>query len=243
MKNYAAFVHKFRFIIIVFTLLLTFLMANGAKLLFSNPDTDYRTFFNDDNPELLAFNFIQNNFTKSDNALIVISPKSGDVFNSNSLAAIQWLTMEAWQLSHSTRVDSIANYQHTEADGDDLTVAELYEEADGLTVTQLEHIKNVVLNEELLLRRLIAENGGAAGINVTFTLPDDADQTIEFKTISSEIYSVRSEFKKQFPNHDIYLTGIVMMNQAFGDAGENDAKNLLPFMYLIVLIILIIIFR
>ena len=243
MKNYAAFVHKFRFIIIVFTLLLTFLMANGAKLLFSNPDTDYRTFFNDDNPELLAFNFIQNNFTKSDNALIVISPKSGDVFNSNSLAAIQWLTMEAWQLSHSTRVDSIANYQHTEADGDDLTVAELYEEADGLTVTQLEHIKNVVLNEELLLRRLIAENGGAAGINVTFTLPDDADQTIEFKTISSEIYSVRSEFKKQFPNHDIYLTGIVMMNQAFGDAGENDAKNLLPFMYLIVLIILIIMLR
>ena len=243
MKNYAAFVHKFRFIIIVFTLLLTFLMANGAKSLFSNPDTDYRTFFNDDNPELLAFNFIQNNFTKSDNALIVISPKSGDVFNSNSLAAIQWLTMEAWQLSHSTRVDSIANYQHTEADGDDLTVAELYEEADGLTVTQLEHIKNVVLNEELLLRRLIAENGGAAGINVTFTLPDDADQTIEFKTISSEIYSVRSEFKKQFPNHDIYLTGIVMMNQAFGDAGENDAKNLLPFMYLIVLIILIIMLR
>ena len=243
MKNYAAFVHKFRFIIIVFTLLLTFLMANGAKLLFSNPDTDYRTFFNDDNPELLAFNFIQNNFTKSDNALIVISPKSGDVFNSNSLAAIQWLTMEAWQLSHSTRVDSIANYQHTEADGDDLTVAELYEEADELTVTQLEHIKNVVLNEELLLRRLIAENGGAAGINVTFTLPDDADQTIEFKTISSEIYSVRSEFKKQFPNHDIYLTGIVMMNQAFGDAGENDAKNLLPFMYLIVLIILIIMLR
>ena len=243
MKNYAAFVHKFRFIIIVFTLLLTFLMANGAKLLFSNPDTDYRTFFNDDNPELLAFNFIQNNFTKSDNALIVISPKSGDVFNSNSLAAIQWLTMEAWQLSHSTRVDSIANYQHTEADGDDLTVAELYEEADELTVTQLEHIKNVVLNEELLLRRLIAENGGAAGINVTFTLPDDADQTIEFKTISSEIYSVRSEFKKQFPNNDIYLTGIVMMNQAFGDAGENDAKNLLPFMYLIVLIILIIMLR
>jgi len=34
-----------------------------------------------------------------------------------------------------------------------------------------------------------------------------------------------------------------MMNQAFGDAGESDAKNLLPIMYLVVLIILIIMLR
>ena len=100
MKNYAAVIHKFRFIFIIFTLLLTVLLANGAKLLFSNPDNDYRTFFNDDNPELIAFDFIQNNFTKSDSALIVISPKKGDVFNPNSLAAVQWLTEQAWQLTH-----------------------------------------------------------------------------------------------------------------------------------------------
>ena len=243
MKNYAAFVDKFRFIIIAFTLLLTFLMANGAKLLFNNTDNDYRTYFNDDNPELLAFDFIQNSYTKSDNALIVISPKTGDVFNPNSLAAIQWLTQQAWQLTHSTRVDSIANYQHTETDGDNLTVAELYEETAGLTPAQLERIKNIVLNEELLLRRLIAENSETAGINVTFTLPDDADQTIEFKTIANELFTMRSEFRKQFPEHDIYLTGIVMMNQAFADASISDAENLLPITYLIVLIILIIMLR
>ena len=100
-----------------------------------------------------------------------------------------------------------------------------------------------MLNEKLLVRRLIAENGGAAGINVTFTLPDEADQTIEFKTIAAEVFAIRAEFRKQFPEHDIYLTGIVMMNQAFGDAGESDAKNLLPIMYLVVLIILIIMLR
>ena len=243
MKNYAEFIHKFRFIIILFTVLLTALMFFGAAKLFKNQDTDYRTFFNDDNPELIAFDSIQNNYTKSDNALIVISPKTGDVFNQNSLAAIQWLTEQAWQLKHSTRVDSIANYQHTEADGDDLTVAELYEETNNLEIKQLNRIQNVVLNEKLLVRRLIAENGGAAGINVTFTLPDEADQTIEFKTIAAEVFAIRAEFRKQFPEHDIYLTGIVMMNQAFGDAGESDAKSLLPIMYLVVLIILIIMLR
>lgn len=243
MNNYANFIYKFRYLVIIASIALTVVFAIGAKKLFSNPDTDYRTFFHDDNPELLAFDFIQNNFTKSDNALFVIAPKSGDVFNQASLAGIQWLTEEAWQLPHSTRVDSIANYQHTEAQGDDLTVAELYEQADQLQEAGLNRIKKIVLNEALLVNRLIAKDGGAAGVNVTFTLPDEADQTIEFKMIAEQIYKIRASFKEKFPDHDIYLTGIVMMNQAFGAAGESDAQKLLPMMYIVVLIILIIMLR
>ncbi len=243
MKNYASFVNRFRYLVILLCLGLTFLFANGAGKLFANPDNDYRTFFSNDNPELLAFDFIQNNFTKSDNALFVVAPKSGDVFNQTSLEAIQWLTDEAWQLTHSTRVDSIANYQHTEAEGDELIVSELYEDSNSLQNADFKRIQNIVLNEQLLVKRLIADDGRAAGINVTFTLPDDADQTIEFTTIAEEIYAIRAAFKEKFVDHDIYLTGIVMMNQAFGAAGESDAKNLMPLMYLVVLVILIVMLR
>ncbi len=243
MKKYASFINRFRYVVILLTFGLAFIFANGAGKLFSNPDNDYRTFFSDDNPELLAYDFIQNTYTKSDNALFVISPKNGDVFNNNTLDAIQWITDQAWQLTHSTRVDSIANYQHTEAEGDDLIVAELYEEANTLGSLDQQKIQNIVLNEQLLIKRLIASDGKAAGINVTFTLPDEADQTIEFKTIADEIYSIRENFLEKYPEHDMYLTGIVMMNQAFGEAGENDAKTLMPIMYLVVLIILIIMLR
>lgn len=243
MKNYAEFIYRFRYLILVVTLALTMLFSLGAKTLFSNPDNDYRTFFNADNPELIAFDFIQDTFTKSDNALLVVVPTSGDVFNPNSLNAIQWLTEQSWQLSHSTRVDSISNYQHTEAQGDDLIVAELYEEANTLQTNDLQRIKDIVINEPLLIKRLIATDGEAAGINVTFTLPDEADQTTEFKKIANELYKIRSTFKEKFPEHDFYLTGIVMMNQAFADAGESDAMNLLPIMYLVVLVILILMLR
>ena len=243
MKNYASLVYKFRYLIIILSLVLTVLFGNGAGKLFSNPDNDYRTFFSDDNPELLAFENIQNNFSKSDNALFVIAPKTGDVFNTNSLEAIQWLTDEAWQLTHSTRVDSIANYQHTQADGDDLIVAELYEDTASLTDNQINQIQNIVLNEPLLVERLIADDGGAAGVNVTFTLPDEADQTIEFAKIADEIFSIRENFQSQYPELDIYLTGIVMMNQAFAEAGESDAVTLLPIMYLVVLVVLVIMLR
>ena len=243
MKNYANFIYKFRFLIIILTIALTVVFGKGSGILFSNPDNDYRTFFSPDNPELLAFETIQNNFSKSDNALFVIAPKSGDVFNPKSLEAIQWVTEEAWQLTHSTRVDSIANYQHTQANGDDLIVSELYEDATSLNSNELQNINNIVLNEPLLVKRLIGVDGGAAGINVTFTLPDEADQTIEFTTIANEIFSIRENFKDKYPDHDIYLTGIVMMNQAFGEAGEKDAATLLPIMYLVVLIVLIVMLR
>ena len=238
MENYSSFINRYRYVVILLTLLLTGFMANGAGILFSNPDNDYRTFFSPDNPELVAYDVIQDNFSKSDNALIVISPKSGTVFNNTSLDAIQWLTDQAWQLKHGTRVDSIANYQHTSAEEDDLIVAELYEDANSLTEEDHQRISDVVLNEQLLVKRLIATNGEAAGINVTFTLPDDADQTIEFKEIANQIYEIREKFIEKFSEHDIYLTGIVMMNQAFGEAGEKDALTLVPAMYGVVFVIL-----
>lgn len=243
MENYSSLLNRFRYLIIATTLLLTFFMAKGAGILFSNPDNDYRTFFSSDNPELLAYDVIQDNFSKSDNALFVISPKQGTVFNNKSLDAIQWLTEQAWQLKHGTRVDSIANYQHTSAEQDDLIVAELYDDANALTSADHKRIEQIVLNEQLLVKRLIASDGKAAGINVTFTLPDEADQTVEFKEIADQIYSIREAFSDKYPNHDIYLTGIVMMNQAFGEAGEKDAVTLLPIMYVVVLIVLIVMLR
>jgi predicted RND superfamily exporter protein len=243
MENYSNFIQRFRYLVILLTLGITAVMLNGTGILFSKPDNDYRSFFGDNNPELMAFEFIQDNFAKSDNALFVIAPKEGDVFNNNTLEAIQWVTEEAWLLNDSTRVDSIANYQHTQAEEDNLIVAELFEDTSSLDDAQRQEIADIVLNEQLLVKRLIAEDGNAAGVNVTFTIADDADQTVVFKDIANQIYDVRSRFYEKYPDHDMYLTGIVMMNQAFGEAGEKDAQTLMPIMYLVVLIILAVILR
>jgi len=248
MERYTSAVQQFRFVIIIASFVLMALMAKGAGILFGNQDNDYRTFFSPDNPELMAYDFIQETYTKADNALLVISPKesregNNQIFTNKSLEAIQWLTEESWQLSFSARVDSISNYQHTEAEGDDMLVAELYEDANSLSQTDRERIANIVINEKLLVRRLIASNGNAAGVNVTFSIADDADQTIVFTDIANEIYALREEFNKKYPDLELYLTGIVMMNQAFADAGQSDAESLVPIMYLIVMIILFIMLR
>ena len=116
------FVLQHPWMVVVLSILLIGAIGSGARYLqFKN---DYRMFFSEDNPQLQAFEAMQNTYTKVDNVLFVVSPKDGNVFTSKTLATVEWLTKEAWQIPYSIRVDSITNYQHTEAEGDDLKVAD-----------------------------------------------------------------------------------------------------------------------
>ncbi|MBJ6867062.1 Fis family transcriptional regulator, partial [Vibrio cholerae] len=76
-------------------------------------------FFSQDNPDLVAFEAIENKYNSNDSVLIVVHPKLGDVFQPEVLQAVLELTDYAWQTPHSYRVDSISNYQYTYAKNDD----------------------------------------------------------------------------------------------------------------------------
>ena len=152
-KNIAEWVIRFRWWVILVTLLLVAVSASGARFLeFS---IDYRVFFSKENPELTAFESLQNTYTKNDNVLFVIAPKDGKVFTRETLANIEWLTKEAWQIPYSSRVDSITNFQHTAANGDDLVVRNLVKGARSLTDAELERVQRIALEEPLLLNRII----------------------------------------------------------------------------------------
>lgn len=56
---------------------------------------DYRIFFAKDNPQLQAFEQMQLEFNKSDNILIGIAPRSGDVFQPEMLQLIREYTEAA----------------------------------------------------------------------------------------------------------------------------------------------------
>jgi hypothetical protein len=121
----------------ILLLSIVFIMAaasGGKHIEFTN---DYRVFFSEDNPELLAFEEMQDTYTKTDNVLFVVAPKDGKVFSNKTLQLIEEMTEASWQIPFSTRVDSISNYQHTEAEEDDLIVEDLVIDAASLTEEQV----------------------------------------------------------------------------------------------------------
>ncbi|HIG64648.1 MAG TPA: RND family transporter [Methyloprofundus sp.] len=225
--------------VLLFSLIFVGLSGSGLKNLeFVN---NYRVFFGEDNPQLLAFDELQNTYSKSDNVMILVEPANGDVFTRENLQAIIELTKEGWQLPYSSRVDSISNFQHTIAEEDDLIVADLIIQPLQMTDEQLQYVKQVALNEPLLTDRLISKTGHVTGVNVTMQLP--GTNPMESMEIAGVVRELVADFKVRHPDLTLHLSGIVMMNNAFGEAAMKDNASLVPLMYGIVLLVLIVCLR
>lgn len=230
---------RFRWGIIFLTLVLVFAAASGARFLgFS---TDYRVFFSEDNPQLVAFETLQNTYTKNDNVMFAVEPKDGKVFTPQTLIIVEELTQASWKIPYSLRVDSITNFQYTWSEGDDLVVQDLIENAKSFTDEQLKKVQAVALAEPLLRNRLITEKSDITGINVTINLPHKSIS--ETPEVVAFVREMQDKFEKKYPSIKIYLTGVVFMDNAFNEAGEGDMKSLVPVLYSIVLIIMALTLR
>jgi len=205
---------------------------------------DYKVFFGDDNPQLIAFEKMQGEFNKNESANIIIAPKSGDVFNPTTLKLIKELTDDAWQTPLSTRVDSLSNYQHTYAEEDDLIVEDLILDPELMTPQAIERAKQIATNEPNLVKRIVSESGDVAVISITVRLPEGetpenagaAAQAV--MEIAKSIRELTDGYKLKYPDHDFYHTGIVFMNNSFMMEAQKDASTLVPLMFLMVILIL-----
>lgn len=238
-KRLGEWVIQFRWLILAGTLAVVLAAGSGGKYLgFS---TDYRVFFGKDNPQLQAFESLQNTYTKNDNVLIALAPRDGKVFTRETLAVVEALTKDAWQVPYSIRVDSISNFQHTWADGDELIVEDLVKNAASLSDADLERIKNVALAEPLLVNRLISSEAHVAGLNITINLPGES--VAEVPEVVAFVREMALDVEAAHPEIQVHLSGMIMMNNSFSEASQDDMKNLMPLMFLALILTIGIMLR
>ena len=238
-KQFSSWVIRWRWFIILATVLGVLFTASGASnIVFSS---NYRVFFAEGNEQLNAFETLQNTYTKSDNVIIVMTPKDGNAFSQPYLKAVHQVTDAAWQLPYSTRVDSLTNFQHTRAEEDDLIVEDLVENPDSLNAVQLQYIKEVALNEPLLKKRLVSEDARISLINVTAQMPELAED--EVPTLVKKARELVTSMEMTHPNIEFRLTGTVMLNNAFGEMAQKDMSQLMPIMMLVIIVVLGVMLR
>ena len=229
-----------RWPIIAATLILVAAAASGARFLeFSS---NYRVFFSEDNPQLLAFEALENTYTRNDNVLIAVVPDGRDATSARALEAIAWLTERAWQTPFSTRVDSITNFQHTTADGDDLVVRDLVDEAVRGDAAERSRVRAAALAEPRLAARLIATDAAVGGVNVTVQMPGE-DEALEVPQVVEFVRDLAAEVRERFPGIDVRLTGMVMMNYAFTESSLLDMKTLMPVSFAVMALMLALLTR
>lgn len=203
--------------------------------------TDYRDYLAKDNPELMALEQMQATFDRSDNLFIVLAPASGDAFDEQSLEALRWITRQAWQTPYSVRVDSLANFQHIDADADNIRVADLVPEQARLEPAERERIRAVALAEPQLVGRLVSQDGKVAAVNVIYHLtgasPFENSEVVGFAR------QLADQAQSRYPGLKVHLTGMAMYNNAFLEAAMGDAINLTPWVYLVILVAALVMLR
>ena len=233
-QTYGWGVIRWRWPIILVTVLLVAVAASGGRFLWFN--TDYRVFFSEDNPQLNSFDELQNVYGKNDNVLFVLAPKDGEVFTAPALAAVEHLTEQAWQIPFSVRVDSVTNFQHTRAEEDDLFVADLVADAAAQSPEALQAVRDIALNEPLLVNRLVSPSGHVTGVNVTLHFAEKSVN--EVPDVAAHARRLADEIRTAYPGVDVYLTGLAMLNNAFAEASLRDMQTLVPLMYLAMFLVM-----
>lgn len=199
--------------------------------------TSYRYFFEKDNPYLLAFENLGKSYTFNDSLFFVLAPADGRIFSRKTLAVLDELTRFAWQTPYSGRVDSLTNFPHTFADGDNLTVKVLTKNPSGLSDDQLEHAKKIILADNQIVHRLISPNGSVAGVFVNILLPGKSDA--ELGEAVAFARGLSENIEKKYPGIRVRLGGSIMLSDALITASRNDLQRVFPLMYGVVVLVLI----
>jgi len=226
--------------VILGALIFVLAAASGAgKLVFKS---DYRVFFGKENPQLTAYEEMQKVYIKSDSVAFVLAPKDGNTFTPKHLEAIRQLTEASWQIPYSTRVDSLTNFQYSWAEGDDLIVEDLAAEPLSLDREGLERVRRVAISEPLLVNKLVSPNGEVSVINVSIQLPG-VNPVKEVPEVVAKVREMRRAFLEQNPDFDVYLSGMVVMNNSFAESSLHDNTTLVPLMFGIVVLTMILTLR
>lgn len=254
-KNIISVLMRRRHWLAVFSILATIVISYGGKNLYL--ESDYKIYFEDDEPQLVAHEAIEDVYTKTDNLAILLRPNSGIIFSPRVLGLIHELTEQGWQVPYAIRVDSITNFQNTTAEQDDLLVEDLVLDLDSLSADKVERVKRVALSEKQLVKRLVSADGSTAMVNINLELPPEADsaasQEIQTKQRNLRDSShpevvefgrkLLTEYRIKYPDIEMHLAGVPVINNSFNEMANKDITTLVPLMYGLILVLLVLFFR
>ena len=238
--RFAEWVLSHRWLVIGITLLWVAAASSGiARLEFS---ANYRIFFDEHNPQLLALEELENTYGKNENVAFLIVPDDGDATSQKALSAAVWLTEAAWRTPYARRVDSLANFQYTTAEGDDLYVRDLVDPRELAQAEARSRIRAIALSDPRIAGSILARNGDVSVVSVTIELPEEGllEAVAE---VAGFARATAGKAEERFPGIDLRVVGTVMVNQTFVEASIRSQMIFLPASLLLMGLILGILTR
>jgi predicted RND superfamily exporter protein len=216
------------------------LVGSGMRHLRLSANVD--VYFDEDSPELLARDQIEDTYASTLNVLLVYVPPEGDVFDPENLAVLYDLTEAAWLLPYVRRVDSVTNYQHSEASVEGVHIGALVRDPASLTPAEREKVRAIATSERQLAGWLVSPDATAAGVNATVQLPG-VDRGVEVPEVALAARRLGASIEERQPGARVGATGVLMINQAIWEGMGEDARRLIPLMFVLIVLFLALLTR
>ena len=240
LESSIALVMDRRWLTILLSLIVMIALAAGAMFIV-NVDVDVRNHFSKQDPHIVALEQLEDTYALSDAALVTVAPRNGTVFTREALVAIEDLTERLWHTPYVTRVDSIANYSHSEGREDELIVERLIDNAGSLGDRDIQRIGKIALESEEVAGRLVSRDGQVAGLVVSVALPENRQPArVEIVDFLNETLAAA---RTKHSNIDYHLTGEIVLNRAMRDAINDDMGVLAPLALVTMLLVAIVLLR
>ena len=234
MTRYTQWIERWRYTIVIASMLFILLLFSGLKDF--SIASNFRAYFSEDNPQLLAFEEVEDEFSKQDSVSFLLQPKSGDLYRSEAMELIYRLTEEAWTLPHAMRASSLANHQHTRAENDTLVVENLLPDLDAANdPSHVDFIEKLAAREPLV-QALINPEGSATSITVVLNLPEDDKQAGIAVTDAAK--QLAQEMGSGYPDIKITVGGSAATNAAITSIFNQDVGTLVAATYAVFMVLL-----
>jgi predicted RND superfamily exporter protein len=231
---------KYPKVTLLLCFLLTAILGVGATK-FQNT-LDFRFFFSEDNPQLLAYERLQSSYGSEEFIFIAIEALDGELFTRRNLEALQELTESAWLVPYSLRVDSLTNFQYSLSGSEELQIQDLFSRELDLDEEQLRIRKLFALSEPATVNALISADNRVAGMRVMVKLPG-LDRSAETPEVVFFIRKMVADFEQKYPQFKLHMSGQIVVDQAFPEATEADMAFVWPAFFVVMLVVLGAIFR
>ena len=223
---------------------LTVLLLSAAGLNGLSKTNSYRAFLDDDYPTIVELDTVEAMFVDNKTAYVLVIPSDKAIFTAQTIAVLRDLTEDSWLMPHVRRVDSLVNFQYTQAQDDQLNVNPLVPRGAELTHTLLQHIKRVSLSEPGIRKFLVSETADVAAINITFDFGgQDVLSQVERDAVAAQVLKLLKQYRVEYPDIDFRASGGFFVDY-YADVYLAKVSELLtPMMVLVMVVLLAILLR
>lgn len=235
--NYVDFVLRKPLLNILFTFILVGIFAPGN--LYFQEKYDVRVWFQESDPNIQLLDVFERRFGNDESLVIALHSPSG-IFDKETIETVKELTDRMWTIPQVVRVESLTNYNDSQAIGDEIFIGPFIDYDDELTADFLESKKIDALSHKVLPNYLVSED--LKSVMIFARLVPTLDGSPNYEAIVAEAENILSDFEGR-SDYEFYLIGEAGVNDAFRSVPEDDGFIILPILIVVVFLYLFLTFR